>query len=85
MYAVGMLCRAMSCPTEATLVLLDSGYATVYYSTLIGIAMWAYVRLYGMSDSDWAVKHYIWLGLQLYVRGYQLGIKKAASGGIVVL
>ena len=57
-YSVGMLCRAMSCPTpelyeQAVRVLLyldkhsDVGLRYEPSSS----------RMYGMSDSDWAVKH----------------------------
>lgn len=57
-YAVGMLCRVMSCPTEATfgqamrvLQYLDrhKDIGLCYQSTP--------TKAYGMCDSDWAVRH----------------------------
>ena len=57
-YAVGMLCRAMSCPTPE---LLSAALHVLYYlhrHRNIGLRYeCGPTPLYGMSDSDWAVKH----------------------------
>jgi hypothetical protein len=57
-YAVGMLCRTMACPTPE---LLEAAHHVLFYlhrHRNIGLR---YERsdaaMYGMSDSDWAVKH----------------------------
>lgn len=57
-YAVGMLCRVMSCPTDEMY-----GHALRVLQYLdrhseIGLCYEASpTKLYGMSDSDWAVRH----------------------------
>ena len=57
-YAVGMLCRAMTKPTPQ---LMDAALQVVSYlrrTREIGLRYEATTRpVYGLSDSDWAVKH----------------------------
>jgi hypothetical protein len=57
-YSVGMLCRAMARPTET--LMLDARRVLCYLHTTRHLGL-RYApratRLYGMSDSDWAVKH----------------------------
>ena len=57
-YAVGMLCRCMSCPSSE---LLEAARRVLYYlesTASLGLTYSAdQAQLYGMSDSDWATKH----------------------------
>jgi len=57
-YALGQLCRAMSCPTEDLLVAAHRVLLYLYYSRDLGLRYSASERpIYGMSDSDWDVRH----------------------------
>lgn len=57
-YAVGMLCRVMCCPSAAT---LGQAMRVLQYLDKhrdVGLCYEASpTKLYGMSDSDWAVRH----------------------------
>lgn len=57
-YAVGMLCRVMSCPTEG---MYGQAIRVLQYLDRHQNVGLCYepspTRLYGMSDSDWAVRH----------------------------
>eukprot|EP00965_Chrysotila_dentata_P023735 786529-Pleurochrysis_carterae.AAC.1 len=58
-YSVGMLCRAMSCPTSA---LLDAARRVLMYLYLHRTVGLRYVTLqhddmHGFADSDWATRH----------------------------
>ena len=55
---MGLLCRAMSCPTSD---LLDAAHCVLFYlhnTRELGLHYVASERpIYGMSDSDWDVRH----------------------------
>jgi len=57
-YATGMLCRCMSCPTEATMTAAERVLRYLDRHRDIGLRYTPdQGDLHGMSDSDWAVKH----------------------------
>ena len=57
-FAVGMLCRAMSCPTPALMQAAEMVLAYLIRNKDIGLRYAASERpLFGMTDSDWAVRH----------------------------
>ena len=57
-FSVGMLCRAMSKPTPALLEAAERVLVYLYRNKHIGLRYEADEKpLYGMTDSDWAVRH----------------------------
>ena len=57
-YSVGMLCRAMSRPTPELMEAAERVLAYLPRNKHIGLRYSADARpLYGMTDSDWAIKH----------------------------
>eukprot|EP00965_Chrysotila_dentata_P036721 1222415-Pleurochrysis_carterae.AAC.1 len=57
-YAVGMLCRAMSCPTLALLKAAHHVLAYLYHHQHVELRYELCFRaLRGHSDSDWAARH----------------------------
>ena len=57
-FAVGMLCRAMSCPTPCLLEAAERVLAYLIRNKHIGLRYSASEHpLYGMTDSDWATRH----------------------------
>ena len=57
-YSVGMLCRAMGKPTDELMTAAERVLIYLYRTRELGLTYErSDERLYGMSDSDWAVKH----------------------------
>eukprot|EP00965_Chrysotila_dentata_P131634 4352155-Pleurochrysis_carterae.AAC.1 len=57
-YAVGMLCRAMSCPTPELLEAARRVLMYLSHHQAVGLRFEKSARpLEGFSDSDWATKH----------------------------
>ena len=57
-FSVGMLCRAMGKPTPALMEAAERVLAYLYRNKHIGLRYAADEKpLYGMTDSDWAVRH----------------------------
>ena len=57
-YAVGLLCRAMSCPTPDLLAAAERVLAYLIRNKDVGLRYAASERpLFGMTDSDWSVRH----------------------------
>jgi hypothetical protein len=57
-YSVGLLCRAMSCPTDELLSSARRVLFYLYHTRHLGLRYEASTRpVYGMSDSDWDVRH----------------------------
>eukprot|EP00965_Chrysotila_dentata_P061832 2048262-Pleurochrysis_carterae.AAC.1 len=59
-YAVGMLCRAMKCPTAQLLASARRVLMYLYHHRDVGLVRYATVdrdELRGYSDSDWATRH----------------------------
>ena len=57
-FAVGMLCRAMSRPTPILLEAAERVLVYLYRNKHIGLRYLADKQpLYGMTDSNWAVRH----------------------------
>ena len=57
-FAVGMLCRAMSCPTPCLLEAAERVLAYLIRNKHVGLRYAASeIPLHGMTDSDWATRH----------------------------
>ena len=57
-YSIGLLCRAMSCPNDELLLAAQRVLAYLYHTRHLGLRYSANPRpVYGMSDSDWDVRH----------------------------
>ena len=57
-YSIGLLCRAMSCPTDVLLLAAQRVLTYLYHTRYLGLRYSANPRpVYGMSDSDWDVRH----------------------------
>tara|TARA_B110000037_G_scaffold107636_1_gene124787 strand:- start:233 stop:1786 length:1554 start_codon:yes stop_codon:yes gene_type:complete len=57
-YSVGLLCRAMSCPTPELLASAHRVLIYLHNTRELGLRYSADARpIYGMSDSDWDVRH----------------------------
>jgi hypothetical protein len=57
-YSVGLLCRGMSCPDAQLLTMAHRVLEYLYHTRQLGLRYVANPRdVYGMSDSDWDVRH----------------------------
>jgi hypothetical protein len=57
-YSVGLLCRGMSCPDAKLLTMAHRVLEYLYHTRHLGLRYSASPRsIYGMSDSDWDVRH----------------------------
>ena len=57
-YSLGLLCRAMSCPTPELLQAAQRVLLYLHHTRDLGLRYSASPRpIYGMSDSDWDVRH----------------------------
>eukprot|EP00965_Chrysotila_dentata_P148509 4903548-Pleurochrysis_carterae.AAC.1 len=56
-YAVGMFCRALSCPTDELLAAAQRVLMYLSHHRTIGLRFSAQLPVSGFSDSDWATRH----------------------------
>ena len=87
-FSVGMLCRAMSRPTPALLAAAERVLAYLIRNKHIGLKYAASERpLFGMTDSDWSVRHSTHFGLAVYViiGSHLVGVEAASVHRFVQL